>query len=117
MSSRKIALVALVVILTCAFPANAKWKKQYANSPLKQWFDSLASNKGPCCSFADGVSIKDVDWDTENGSYRVRLEGAWYIVPQDALVTKPNKFGPAVVWPYIEDGVTKIRCFMPGALT
>ena len=37
---------------------------RYANSPLKQWFDGLASGKGPCCSFADGRKIEDVDWDT-----------------------------------------------------
>jgi hypothetical protein len=27
---------------------------RYANSPLKGWFDSLHSGKGPCCSDADG---------------------------------------------------------------
>ena len=34
---------------------------KYANSPLKSWFDQLASGKGLCCSFADGVSVQDVD--------------------------------------------------------
>ena len=37
---------------------------RFANSPLKAWFDQLASGKGLCCSFADGVSVQDVDWDT-----------------------------------------------------
>jgi hypothetical protein len=32
---------------------------KYANSPLKQWFDSLASRRGLCCSFADGQSVED----------------------------------------------------------
>jgi hypothetical protein len=27
-------------------------------------FDRLASGKGLCCSFADGFSVQDVDWDT-----------------------------------------------------
>jgi len=27
---------------------------RYANSPLKSWFDRLASGNGLCCSFADG---------------------------------------------------------------
>lgn len=89
----------------------------YVNSPLHQWFESLRSGKGPCCSFADGVSIRDVDWDTKDGKYRVRLQGTWYQVPADALITEPNRLGSAVVWPYVEDGVTKIRCFLPGALT
>ena len=37
---------------------------RFANSPLKPWFDRLASGKGLCCSFADGFSVQDVDWDT-----------------------------------------------------
>jgi hypothetical protein len=89
---------------------------KYANSPFKQWFDSLASRRGPCCSVADGQSVEDVDWDTKNGQYRVRLDGQWIEVPADALVTAPNKFGPAVVWLYKDyEGKTQIRCFIPGA--
>jgi hypothetical protein len=30
---------------------------RYANSPLKSWFDRLASRKGLCCSFADGFRV------------------------------------------------------------
>jgi hypothetical protein len=89
---------------------------RYANDPLHAWFDRLASGKGLCCSFADGFRIEDVDWDTRNGHYRVRLHGEWTVVPDNALVTEPNKFGPAVVWPYMNsDGSTQIRCFLPGA--
>ncbi|MFY9895895.1 MAG: hypothetical protein WAK63_17385 [Xanthobacteraceae bacterium] len=89
---------------------------RYANSPLHAWFDQLASGKGLCCSFADGVSIQDVDWDTQEGRYRVRLHGEWIFVPESAVVTEPNRFGPAVVWPYMDaEGATQIRCFLPGA--
>ena len=89
---------------------------RYANEPLHAWFDKLASKKGLCCSFADGFSVKDVNWDTQEGHYRVRLYGEWVLVPDDAVVTEPNKFGPAVVWPYMDtDGQTRIRCFLPGA--
>ncbi|MGD0026112.1 MAG: hypothetical protein ABSC37_16090 [Xanthobacteraceae bacterium] len=95
---------------------------RYANSALKQWFDGLASGKGPCCSFADGRKIEDVDWDTQRGPdgkvrYRVRLDSQWIVVADDAVVTEPNRFGPAVVWPYQADGRTQIRCFIPGAGT
>jgi hypothetical protein len=72
---------------------------RYANSPLKSWFDRLASGNGLCCSFADGFRVYDVDWDTQDGHYRVRLNGEWIVVPHDAVVTEANKFGPAVVWP------------------
>jgi hypothetical protein len=89
---------------------------RYANEPLHAWFDKLASGKGLCCSFADGVSIQDVDWDTQDGRYRVRLHGEWIFVPESALVMEPNRFGPAVVWPYMDaTGATQIRCFLPGA--
>ena len=89
---------------------------KYANSPLKEWFDSLASRRGPCCSVADGQSVEDVDWDTKDGKYRVRLDGQWIEVPPEALVTVPNKFGLAVVWPYKDyESRTQIRCFIPGA--
>ena len=91
---------------------------RHANSPLKSWFDQLASGKGLCCSFADGFSIQDVDWDTGGpyGTYRVRIHGEWINVPPNAVVTEPNRFGPAVVWPYMDgDGQTQIRCFLPGA--
>jgi hypothetical protein len=89
---------------------------RFANSPLKPWFDKLASGKGLCCSFADGVKIEDVDWDTQDGRYRVRLDGRWIVVPDAALVTEPNRYGPAVVWPYQDaTGTTQIRCFIPGS--
>ena len=89
---------------------------RFTDTPLRQWFDQLASARGLCCSFADGVSIQDVDWDTRDGRYRVRLHGQWFVVPDAALVKEPNRYGPAVVWPYLDaNGATQIRCFLPGA--
>lgn len=74
------------------------------------------SRNGLCCAFADGVSLQDADWDTQEGHYRIRIGGKWFVVPDDSVVTEPNRFGPAVVWPYQErDGSTRIRCFIPGA--
>ena len=90
---------------------------RYANSPLKQWFDSLRSGKGPCCSDADGSTPADVDWESKGGHYRVRLDGEWIDVPDEAVITEPNRVGRTMVWPlrgYL--GLT-IRCFMPGSMT
>lgn len=90
---------------------------RYASSPLKQWFDSLKSGKGPCCSDADGSAVSDADWESNGGRYRVRVEGEWHEVPDDAVITEPNRAGRTMVWPirgYL--GLT-IRCFMPGSMT
>ncbi len=90
---------------------------RYANSPLKSWFDSLKSGIGLCCSFADGRAIEDPDVDMDGEHYRVRIDGRWIDVPDNAIVTVPNRFGLAVVWPYPEAGEIKIRCFIPGSGT
>jgi hypothetical protein len=56
--------------------------------------DRLASRNGLCCAFADGVSVQDVDWDSQEGHYRVRIYGQWFVVPDAAVVTEPNRFRP-----------------------
>ena len=112
-----LAALILCIALECfgGLTVQARDDGRYANEPLRAWFDKLASKKGLCCSFADGFSVQDVDWDTQDGRYRVRLQGEWVVVPT-ALVSEPNRFGPAVVWPYFDaNGATQIRCFMPGA--
>ena len=112
---------AVAMVCTTVFAPNHLYARddgRFANSPLKEWFDHLASRNGLCCAFADGVSLQDVDWDTQDGHYRVRIQGEWIVVPDDSVVTEPNRFGPAVVWPYhARDGTTRIRCFIPGAGT
>jgi hypothetical protein len=109
---------ALAVVLLVAFGSSvlARDDGHYANDPLKYWFDHLSSGNGMCCSFADGLSVNDVDWDMQNSHYRVLLHGEWIIVPDSAVVGGPNRYGPAVVWPYLgSDGKLNIRCFLPGA--
>jgi len=90
---------------------------RYAGSPLKPWFDSLKSGKGPCCSDADGSAVSDVDWESKDGHYRVRLDGEWIDVPEDAVITEPNRVGRTMVWPLRGYLGTTIRCFMPGSMT
>jgi hypothetical protein len=91
---------------------------RFANSPLKPWFDSLRSKGGgACCSNADGVALSDVDWDTKDGHFRVRVDGEWIDVPPDTVITEPNRAGRTMVWPFYLNGRPVVRCFLPGTLT
>jgi hypothetical protein len=83
---------------------------------LNTWFDNLRSSKGLCCSFADGFAVSDVDWESKSGHYRVRLENNWIDVPDEALITEPNRAGRTMVWPLQVDHQIFIRCFMPGSM-
>jgi hypothetical protein len=104
--------------------SHARDRGQFANSSpeLKAWFDGLRSGKGPCCSDADGTAISDADWESRGGHYRVHIpnnsgEMEWIDVPDEAVITEPNRVGRTMVWPirgYL--GIT-IRCFMPGSMT
>ena len=89
---RLISLAALMFCLTTILVPDqlvARDDGRFANSPLNQ-----------------------------DGHYRVRIYGPWLVVPDAAVITEPNRFGPAVVWPYNDRyGNTQIRCFMPGAGT
>ena len=115
----KLFIVLLFAI--AALPLLARHRGQFAKSTpeMKAWFDALKSERGPCCSDADGTVVSDVDWDTKVGHYRVRLDGEWIDVPDDALITEPNRAGRTMVWPMptrFEDDAITIRCFMPGSL-
>jgi hypothetical protein len=110
-----VALIASTAVLVGV--AMARDDGRYANSPLKSWFDSLRSGKGPCCSDADGSAVADVDWESKDGHYRVRLHGEWIDVPDDAVITEPNRAGRTMVWPMWGTVGITIRCFLPGSMT
>ena len=88
----------------------------YRHPELNGWYESLHSGKGPCCDGTDATRVDDADWETQDGHYRVLLHGEWINVPNSSVVTEPNRYGPAVVWPYMDsNGTIYIRCFLPGA--
>ena len=89
----------------------------YADSPLHDWFNHLASGRGLCCSMADGEAVADPDWESKEGHYRVRLDNKWVDVPDEAVITEPNRAGRTMVWPIRFDEQISIRCFMPGSMT
>ncbi len=88
-----IAAVAFMVLaliwfgsMLVSWPAHAGdptgyWKREIAagRAPKAEWWGGLeARGGGLCCSHADGLSVKDVDWDTKDGHYRVYARG-WII--------------------------------------
>jgi hypothetical protein len=117
---RRALVLALLVAVLIAFggAAIARDDGRYAQSTHKDWFDQLKSKGGAsCCSDADGFAVSDPDWEAKDGKYRVRLKGQWLDVPEEALITEPNRVGRTMVWPVPEVGGMRIRCFMPGAMT
>ena len=97
---------------------------KWAGDPLQPWFDHLHNKAGQfCCSNADGHPVDDGDWDMKDNRYRVIVQGEWTVVPDNAIVLSPNKFGKAVVWLWdMEEldswGATvnsRILCFIPGS--
>lgn len=123
---RKLLLAAIgAAVALAVWPAVARdLDDRHAQSPLKEWFDGLRSGQGPCCSDADGSVLSDTDWDTSAGRYRVRVprrpnkpsEMEWVVVPEDAVITEPNRAGKTMVWPYYGYLGVSIRCFMPGSM-
>jgi hypothetical protein len=115
-----IGAIGLIVVASCA-PSRAH---DHNRPELNDWFRSLKSpGHGYCCDGSDALSVDDPDWeapgqsDNPSGHYRVKLEGEWIDVPDDAVINEPNRDGRALVWPYRRDGkLNQIRCFLPGSM-
>ena len=75
LTGRILAAVALCVLVFVPKNLAAHDDGRYANSPLKAWFDKLASGKGLCFSFADGVSV-DIDLKGFSDDFYRRVVGA-----------------------------------------
>lgn len=117
-------IICLLILFLLNLPALARDPDgRFAASPLKPWFDSLKSGKGPCCSDADGNVVSDADWESKDGHYRVRLpivgssDSEWVDVPDEAVITEPNRYGRTMVWPMRGYLGMSVRCFMPGSMT
>jgi hypothetical protein len=106
-------LLGLAVLVT---PALGPDDGRYDNSPLKSWFESLESEFGKCCTDMDGYMVPDVDWESNRGHYRVRIDNEWVDVPEGAVVKQPNRFRRTMVWRHYIDGHPRVRCFMPGSM-
>ena len=97
---------ALMLTALAAHLGHARDRGQFGNvnPDLKAWFESLKSGKGPCCSDADGTAISDADWESGNGHYRVRVEGQWVEVPDEAVITESRRTHHGMAYPRLWRG-------------
>ena len=89
------------------------------------WMKTLRSpTKSLCCDENDGDFTSQAIKPGADGKLHwfATIKGEWYEVPDDAIVTDtPNIVGRPLVW-YLQwigvEGklVTRVRCFLPGAL-
>ena len=118
-----VCIMIVAALLTAMHPSSARDDGRYAHSPLRTWIEHLSSRKGLCCAFADGFVVEDPDWITVSDAtkthvhYRVRINGPWIDVPDDAVISEPNLVGKAMVWTVMGDFGMSIRCFMPGNMS
>jgi hypothetical protein len=114
MRSAPVVLLVLTTAALTSVPCSTpSWARdpdgRYANSPLREWFESLKSAKGFCCAEADG---RDTEYEIRGSSYWVPVNGVWTEVPGEAVITGPNKAGRPILW---LDPLQNIRCFIPGS--
>ncbi len=79
---------------------------------IRAWFKGVRSPSGiPCCDISDGHRTI---YDVREGGYWVPIDGAWWRVPERAIVRNAgNPLGEAVVWYVSLRGNIEIRCFVP----
>jgi hypothetical protein len=104
-----IFLLLLPWVVQVPWLAQARDDGRYTNNPLKWWFDSLKSKNGFCCSEADG---NPTEYDMREDRYWVPIDGVWTMVPEEAVIHEPNRYGRAIVW---LTNTHKIRCFIPAS--
>lgn len=108
-----------IIVLLLTAPAYAHMADR---ADLNKWMNGLTNKQGgQCCNHTEARRIEDPDYEAlpdGSGDYRVKIDGGWVVVPQNRVIQEPNRYGPALAWPYINmGGITEIRCFLPGSGT
>ena len=92
------------------------------STEIKAWTEALTNEVGiGCCTIESGLIPEEIEWDISANSYRVKVDGQWLFVPDEAIIKGPNRLGYAAVWFEIdhdlefEEYTVSIRCFLPGA--
>jgi len=118
------ALPSVVTNIVGVLVLLAKWSATLAAPPFDAdpqrhaWFERQRSMVGTwCCDAADGHVLDDSEWRATSQHYEVRLAGAWFVVPAQALRDPsggPNTIGRAIVWYVVTEAGVEIMCFAPG---
>ena len=112
----RLALLAPMIFIAAS--AQAVDRGQFENVPedIRRWFKGVTSQSGvPCCDISDGYRT---DYEVRAGEYWVPINGAWWRVPEKAVVRNAgNPLGEAVVWYVSLRGSVEIRCFVPADST
>ncbi len=117
LSGWMVLIIVSIALLMMAISIQHARAHDHSRPSLDPWFKSLKSRAGAhCCDGSDFTRLEDVDWESRDGRYRVRIDGEWVDVPEDALVDGPNKAGVTMVWPGFKDGRPSVRCFKPGSM-
>jgi hypothetical protein len=87
------AMLTILAIMLSIFASGLACAHDHRRPDLNSWYGSLHSGKGLCCDGSDAKRVDDADWDSKDGHYRVRIDGEWVDVPQEAVVEGPNRAG------------------------
>jgi hypothetical protein len=83
---------------------------------IRRWIEGLTDKQGrSCCASADGYRPSEVEYDTEHNHYTALVNGRWIDIPNEAVLTVPNKKGIALLWYYMSGNTVVVRCFLPGS--
>jgi hypothetical protein len=82
------------LFLSAIVPVQARAHGHYTDTRLHGWFDHLASRTSMCVRSRMGSAFKML---IGIRAVVVRLCSEWIVVPDNAVVTEPNKLGLAVV--------------------
>ena len=99
-------------LIVVARTVGAVDRGQFEDVPehIRSWFKSVRSPSGaPCCD-----DVHRTIYEVRAGDYWVPIDGAWWLVPENAVVRDAgNPLGEAVVWYVSVRGNITIRCFAP----
>ena len=128
-------ILALLVLLAVAAVLDVAFGMPPAGTDLNgaehAWWECAKQPTGAsCCSDADGHSLSDSQWRIHPPSYQVRVEGNWFDVPENTIITTQvcgpdpdiGKQSEAKVWYVTTRDANRnvigihIFCFEPGLL-